>query len=478
MESNLKQKTLKAFKWSSVDRFGQQIIQFIIGLFFARLLSRTDFGLLGSITVFTALSFAFVESGFTQALIRKQKADDIDYNTVFYFNLGVAILLYLILFFSLPYIALFFREPRLVNLGRVLFITIILTSLYLVPISQTAKSLNFKAIAYINITATLVGGITGIILAFNHFGVWALVIQQIIINIVRLLGYYFTLRWLPKLVFEFRVIKEFWKFSINLLFTSILNVLFSNIFIFILGRKYTMNDVGDYNQANKLSETTNSTFQAILTNTAYPVFVQVQDDTERFRNIYRQLSKKISIITFPIILTLIAVAKPLIIVLLSSKWVHAIPYYQLLLVSTLFGTLYALTISALNARGKSTITFQIEIIKKILILLFVIVGFKFGIIIMLIGYAFANILSYFISVLYLKKNLNHFIKHQIIDFMRPLLIGVLISGICFSISFLIPNMYILLSTQLILSCIIYIFWIKKYNTEIYDSAIMFIRKIF
>lgn len=475
MGDNLKQKTINSIKWSSIDRFGQQAIQFVVGIILARLLSREDFGLLGSIAVFSALSFVFVESGFTQALIRKQDTDEKDYNTVFYFNLGVSILLYTILFYCAPLIAAFFNQPQLVSISRVVFLAIPISALYLVPIAQLSKAMDFKTIATSNISAVLISGITGVTLALTGFGVWALIVQQLVFQLVRMIVYYVNGHWRPKPIFSFKVIQDLWKFSLNILGTSALNVIFNNLYIIILGRYYDIKQVGDYTQANKLSETFNYSFLVILTTSSYPLFVQVQYDLVRFRNIFRSMAQKASMITFPVMITLIAIAQPLVYVLLSPKWLPAVPYFQLLCAASLFSILYSLAVNALNARGKSGLTFRLEIAKKIMILASVFICFKSGIVAMLAGYVLASFIAYGISMFLLKKEINHYIKHQIRDFIAPLFLGILIAGVCYGLSFFIGNMYILLVSQLILAVGFYVLWVKKYHATEYAQALTFIR---
>lgn len=467
MGDNLKQKTIHALKWTTIDRFGQQIIQFLVGLILARWFIKPEQqGLFGPVFVFSAFSYVFIESGFTQALIRKKDIDDLDYNSVFYFNLTIATILYVLLFFSFPFIANnYYHKPELVSIGRISFLTIIITSLYLVQIARLTKELNFKTIAIVNIVSVLIGGTVAIILGVNNFGVWALVGQQVTNALVHFIGYYIAIKWKPKLIFDFNLIRGFGKFSFFLLSTSVLNVLFNNVFIFIL--RNSVQQIGYYYKANQLSETSNSAFQSIFSGSVYPVFAQIQDDKVRFLRVYREFARKISIITFPLIMTLIVVAKPLIIILLTNVWAQSIPYYQILCLSTLFATLYVLTISALNSVGASKVTFKIEIIKKILIILLLALCFHFGIKAMLLGYAFASMASYFISMFYMKQQLNHYIRHQIIDLIVPFIVGVIIALSCFLLSFIIENYYLLLGTQLIVFVTIFYIVLRKFYSELY-----------
>jgi O-antigen/teichoic acid export membrane protein len=476
MGDDLKKKMVGALTWSTIDRFGQQAVQFVIGIILARLISIADFGLIGMVMVFSALSFVLVESGFGLALVRKQDATETDFNTIFYFNIFTSVLLYCILFFSIPAISVFFKQPQLILIGRVIFLAILFNALYLVPFVKLGKAMDYKTIAKVNLISTALSGICGVVLAVMHFGVWALVAQQVLYHFFRMITFYSFVKWKPKLLFSFEVIRNFWSFSIHLLGTSILNVLFNNLYVLIIGKYYQKNEVGLYTQANKLSETFNFSFQAILLGSTYSLFSQIQNDEERFRRVFRELAQKTSIITFPIMLVLIAVAYPFIFVLLSEKWIPAVPYFQFLCLASLFGPLYTLNISALNSRGQSKITFRIEIIKKCLILLSVVICFNFGIFPMLWGYALATFIAYLISILYLKSNLTHYIKHQISDFSTSISVGVFIAICDYGLSYLIQNNHILLGAQVLLSAVLYFFCIKLFYNELYIKTVQFIKE--
>lgn len=470
MGDNLKEKTLGAFKWSAVDRFGQQTVQFIIGILLARLLSPDDYGLLGMIMIFAALSFVLVESGFGQAIIRKSQVTELDYNTVFYTNIFISVLLYACMFFLFPYIAIFFGQPQLTVTGRVLFLAVLFNALYLVPYTMLGKIMDFKTIAKVNLLSTTLSGLTGIILAFTGFGVWALVLQQVTYHFFRMILFYFFVKWKPKLIYSFRIIKEFFGFSVNLLGTSALNVVFNYLYIIILGKFYPKSEVGFYSQANKLNDTFIFSFQAILVGSTYSLFSNIHNDEERFRRIFRDISAKTSLITFPAMLMLIVIAEPFIVTLLSAKWLTAVVYFQLLALASLFSPIYTLNINALNSRGKSRATFQIEIIKKSFIVLSVLACFKYGVLTMLIGNAIAGILSYFISVLYLKKHTNHYIKHQIADIFPNIVLGLLLALTAYLLSLIITNNYLLLTIQITTVLALYIMYIYKVHNDMFMKS--------
>jgi O-antigen/teichoic acid export membrane protein len=475
MGDNLKQKTLSAFTWTTIDRFGQQAVQLVIGIILARLLSPGDYGLMGMVMIFAALSYVLVESGFGQALIRKTEADETDYNSVFYFNIGISLVLYVVLYFLSPAIANFFKQPELILVNRITFLAIIFNAFYLVPYSKLGKILDYKTIAKVNIISVSLSGSLGVVLAFLQYGVWALVIQQVSYHFFRMVFFYLFVRWKPKLIFSFRVIRSFWKFSIHLLNTSILNIIFNYLFVIILGKFYKKSEVGYYTQGNKLSETFNFTFQSILLGSTFSLFSHIQNDEDRFRRIFGELSNKISIITFPIILCLIAAGKPLIEIVWSAKFLPSVPYFRLLCLASLFLPLYTLNISALNARGQSRITFRIEMIKKILILIAIFITFSQGIIPMLWGYAAANIAAYFLSIFYIKTELKHSLKQQIMAFSQSLGWGIILGIMVASLSLLIKPSYFLLPVQIILAAAFYLLIIRFFYRELYEKGMVFLK---
>ena len=477
MSDNLKQKMLGVLAWSTVDRFGQQAVQFVISMILARLLTPADYTLIGLVMVFVSLSNTLVDSGFGQALVRKPDANETDFNSVFYFNIFISVILYIFLFFAANNIAVFFNQPKLVVVSRVIFIGILLNALYLIPTVKMVRALDFKSSTKVNIFSVACSGIIGILLAFYGYGVWALVAQQVLFHFFRLLSLTYIIKWRPQLIFSLNVIKSFWGFSVNLLGTAILNTIFNYIYILILGKFYPQKqEVGLYYQANKLNDTLNYSFQVIL-GTTYSILVKIQDDEIRFQRVFREIVRKSSIIIFPTMLALIVVAKPLIIVLLSSKWLPSVPYFQLLCLASIFNPLYSLTISALNARGQSKVTFRIEIIKKALILLSVACCFKYGIISLLAGYVVVNWISYLLSVIALKKDLTHYWKHQLSDILPSLGIGLFISVVLGLISLVISNQHLLFSIQFLVAFCIYVLSVKVFYPDIFISTLSLIRGV-
>ncbi len=465
-----------ALAWSSVDRFGQQLVQFAIGIMLARLLSPSDIGLIGVLTIFVALSTVLIDGGFGQALIRKQNVTKLDYNTIFIVNLAVSITLYVILFFAAPFIADFFSQPRLTKISRILFTSVIFYALYFVQIIMIMKKLDYKTLAFINIFSIFISGSIAAILAYYNFGVWALVGQQISFQVIRFILFTSIQHWKPSGLYSFSTIKEFWTFSIHLLGTITLNVIFNQIYTILVGRFYPLQQVGYFSQANKLNENVNGATQQILNNSTYPLFVQIQDDRERLVRLYRKISNYVALLVFPMVAVLIAVAEPFLVTLISDKWLSSIVFFQLLLLSGFFTPLYTLNISILNAKGESQKTLKLEMIKKSIILLSILLCFKYGINSMLIGLVIANFSSYLISMFFIKNSLNHFIGHQLFDIIPAFILGSLIGGIVSLFNWTDMNLTLKLIIQLACAAILYMIVIRVFCAELFFKALQFIRE--
>jgi len=414
-----------ALTWSAVNTFGVQLLQLVIGIILARVLMPTDFGIIGILFIFTSISIVLIDGGFSQGLIRKKDATNKDFSTVFFLNLLVSILLYVLLYISAPLIARFFVQPALVTYSRILFIIILIFPFYLIQQAQLFKKLQYKTIAIVNIISVSVSGTIAIILAFRGFGVWALVIQQICLHSMRWINYTFFVRWKPLLVFTKSTIKDLWRFSLPVLGQTSLNALFSQIYFIIIGRFYPIQQVGYFNQANKYSETVNYAAQSILSAGTFPVLSTIQDDKERLLSVYRKLITSVSIITFPFVVFLIVAAEPVVVTLITEKWLPSVVLLQLLLFANIFTPMFTINISVLNAQGFSNISLKLEIIKKSLIVISILACFSFGIKTMLTGFVVVNYIAYAISMVSIKKSLEHFYRHQ----LRDILSNLIVSGI-------------------------------------------------
>jgi len=424
MGDGLKNKMINGLAWTTINVVGVQFIQLLVGIFLARILHVEEFGQIGILFFFVGISTVLIDGGFGQALIRKKDATQVDFSSIFYLNLLISILIYLILFFATPYILDFFNLPALTNAARVLFLSIIVFSFYFIQQTQLSKKLNFKANALVNMISVAVSASVALVLALKGYGIWVLVFQQLSFHVSKALIFPFFLHWKPSFAFSWNFVKESWKFSIGIFGQSLLNVLFVNIYTLIIGKFDTVRNVGYYTQANKYSETVNVASNSILSAGTYPVFAQVHNDQPRLLRIYRRLVSSVTILTFPLAIFLIIAAKPLIITLITEKWIESILLFQLLIVSNLFYPIYTINVNILNARGESKNTFKLEIFKKTLILLTIAATFSFGIKAMLWGLIAANTIAFIVSAFLLKKSIVHYLRHQVADIAKTLILSI------------------------------------------------------
>ena len=466
---------LGALAWSSVDRVAQQGTQAIIGIILARLLSPSDYGLMGVVMIFTALSYILVEGGFTASLVRTKEITKEHTNTVFYSNLAVSISLYIIFFVSAPLIASFFSQEGLTPLIRVTNLALIFNSLYIVPYGLIERELNFKKLAKINIISTTLSGLLGVASAYYKVGVWALVIQQTSYHLIRCICFYIWQRWLPSLIFSKKIFKEYASFSVHILSSNILNIFFNNIYTFLLGKFYSVKQLGYYTHANKMAETANFTFSAIFGKTSYNLFAKIHDESERLIYAMRQMIQKSSLIIIPTTIFLIFAAKPLFITLFWEKWLASVPYFQLICIANLLNIVYLINNYALNSVGKSKLSLKVEIIKRCLILISVLLCFNFGVMELMIGYAVSCLISWFISLLQVNKTIGLKISDQLKDVAPIMIWSIIICYLGYLFGVFTDNIYYKLIIQGTVSLGLYIGVISIFYRELWNYVIKFLK---
>ncbi|MBP5318559.1 MAG: lipopolysaccharide biosynthesis protein [Paludibacteraceae bacterium] len=486
MSDQLKEKMIGALAWSSVDRVAQQAVQFIIGIVLARLLEPADYGLMGIVMIFAALSYVLVESGYSSALVRTQGLTSQHTNTVFYTNLGISALLYLVVFFFAPLIGEFFADQRLVLLTRVTFLAVIFNALYLVPYALAGKEMDYQTITKVNLFATVCSGATGIVMAFNGFGVWALAIQQIGYHFFRMTGFYFWTSWRPKLQFSLQTLKGYTHFSTHMLGSSLLNVIFNKLYTTVFGKIYSQTDVGYYNQADKMSEMVLFTFQAILS-TTYNLFARIQDQSERIRRIFRLTIKLSSLVTIPVLMVLIVAAEPVFFTLFGSKWMDSVPYFQWICAAHLWSTIYIINGHALNSVGKSHISFRVELFKRALTLITLALGLYWNhlhpeytvnqeIVVILMGFTFSCTAAWLLSMLCIRRHFDIHCTEQLHDLLPGVALGVLVSAGCYGIGLCCENLYLRCIAELASAVLLYLGGLRLISPSSWFRVINYLRE--
>lgn len=422
--SNLKSQTIKGVFWSFIEKFGSQLILLISQIVLARLLEPKDFGLLGMLAIFIAVSQAFIDSGFDNALIQKKEVNQTDYSTVFYFNITIGIVLYLILFFAAPLIADFFHQPLLVDLTRVVCIVLAVNSFGLIQFVKFKIEMNFKAIAQVVVIANLLSAFVGIAMALMGFGVWALAGQIIGIYFFRTVLFWIKSSWRPSFIFSFQSFKQLFSFGSKLLLSGIINQVFQNIYLMVIGRIFSASLLGFYTQAKKLQEVPVTTLAQVVGNVTFPAFSKIQDDNVKLREGFRKLIKLMVFINFPLMLGLAVVAEPLLVLILGEKWLPSVPYFQLLCIAGMIYTLHASNLNILKVKGRSDLFLYLEIIKKTIVVIAIFIGLNWGIIGLIVGQICTSFISFFINAFYTGKLISYTIPNQLKDISQTFFISL------------------------------------------------------
>lgn len=422
MSDSLKNKTVKGILWSTLERFSVQGIQFFLMIIMARLLTPHDYGLIGMLAIFIAVAQSLIDSGFSQALIRKCDRNELDNCTVFYFNLVVSGLLYIVLYILAPYVAVFYNSPELCSVMRVVCLGIVLNSLGVVQRALYTVKIDFKTQAKSSFIAVVVSGATGVILAYRGFGVWALVIQQLVSNSLNVMFLWIYSDWRPRLLYSWKSFHELFAFGSKLLASGLLDTLYKNIYVIVIGKIFNATSLGHYTRAQHFSEFPSSNINGIIQRVTYPVLCEIQNDDERLRTVYRKFLKLSAFVVFPLMVGLSAVSCPFINVIIGEKWGFCAKILQIICFAMMWYPIHSINLNLLQVKGRSDLFLKLEIIKKILGIVILVVTIPFGLIVMCYGEVIYSVLALFINTYYTRKIIQIGILQQFKDLLPTLLL--------------------------------------------------------
>lgn len=414
---DIKGKTLSGLLWSFIDQFANLGVSFIAGIILARLLSPTEFGLIGMITVFIAVSESFIDSGFKSALIRKKTCTNIDYSTVFYFNLVVGVFLFFVLFFSSTTIAAFFEIPKLKSIVQVLGIILIIDSVTVIQRTILIKRIEFKLQARISVIASFGSGLLAVVMAFNGLGVWSLVFQRVSRQGISSFFLWYWSDWRPLRVFSMDSFKELFGFGSKLLVSGIIDTLYRNIYLLVIGKFFSAQDLGFYTRADEFKRLPSQQISAIMGRVTYPVLSSMQDDKNRLRSSYQKLIRGTMFITFILMIGMASVSESLIISLIGESWRQTILYLQILSFVGMMYPINALNLNMLQVSGRSDLFLKLEVIKKAFAIPVITIGVFFGIKIMLFGMLFNALFSYYLNSYWSGRFIDYSFKQQLVDIL-------------------------------------------------------------
>lgn len=453
-EESLKNKTVKGASWSFIDSIAGQGITFLVGLVLARLLTPEEYGLIGIITIFIAVFNSIVDSGFSNALIRKNDAKDIDYNTVFISNLVVSIVLFGVLFFCAPVISSFFNQPQLIPLIRVMGSIVIINAFAIIQRTIFVKKVDFKTQTKISLISSIASGAVGIGMAVGGCGVWSLVGQQISRQFLNSAFLWLFSKWYPKLQFSFQSFKELFSFGWKLLISGLIDTLWREIYQVVIGKCYAPATLGQYTRAQQFASICSTNLTTVVQRVSYPVLSSVQDEKERLKNGYKRIIKVTMLLTFTLMLGLAAVAKPMILVLIGEQWLPCVPFLQIICIQMMLYPLHALNLNMLQVQGRSDLFLKLEIIKKTIAIGPLLLGIYVNIYWMLAGSVVTGFISYYLNAYYSGPFLNYSIKEQVKDILPSFGVAITMAVPVFGMSFIPLNPFILLPLQILVGAFI------------------------
>lgn len=461
--------------WNALEKFLLQGITFFIGIILARLLSPSDFGLIGMLTVFLLVINAFVDSGLNSALVQKHECTALDYSTVFFVNLVIAIVGAIILFLAAPFIAAFYHEPILTPITRVIGINVVLGALNIVHRSQLTIKVDFKSLAQINVMTTIVGGIVGIVMAYTGFGVWSLVVQSLTRTICGLVLFPIYSKWKPSIRFSMNSFRQLFGYGSKLLVTSVYSVLINNISTLFIGRTYSSKDLGFYTKANQTPNTISNFVYGILGSVTFPVMSEIKEDKERMVRLYKKALFTTALFVFPLMMLFCMLSRSFIIIALTEKWLPCLTMMQLYCFARMFTPLSALNISVLNASGRSDLFMWMDLSKAPLILGALAITIPISVEAIVWGSTLVTVICFFINSYLPGRLYGYGAFNQLKDWRYIILSVVLMCGIVYAYSLFVTNMWLQFFGGGVIGVLSYAFFCHIFKVVDYKALLQMIK---
>lgn len=455
-EKDIKTKVFSGLFWKFGERITAQLVTFIVSIVLARLLSPTDYGSIALIMVFITIANVFVTNGFGSALIQKKNADNLDFSSVFYFNILFSLLIYIILFWAAPYIADFYHQPVLKAAFRVLSIRIPVAAINSVQQAYVSRNMLFKRFFWSTLFGTLLSGIIGIIMAYQGYGIWALVFQYIINTMTDTLVLWFTVHWRPIRAFSMDRMKVLFQYGWKLLCSGLLDTGYIQMKSLVIGKVYSSEDLAFYNKGDQYPNLLVTNINTSISSVLFPAISAAQDNKTTVKSMTRKAVSVSSFVMWPIMMGLVAVAKPLICTMLTEKWLSCVPYLQITCFSYALWPIHTANLEAMKAVGRSDLFLKLEIVKKIIGIIVLGVVMRMGVMAIAISGVFTSICSTFINSYPNKRLLNYSYFEQILDVFPSFILSVIMLVCVYPLSILQINQVVILILQIVLGVIIYV----------------------
>lgn len=475
MES-IASKSVRGIFWSAVEKFSLQGVQFVISIILARLLTPTDFGIIGMLSVFLSISVTFIDCGFSSALIRQKDVSKSDYGTAFLVNLSISILAFLILFATAPLIANFYNMPELKSVTRVVSVTLIINALFTVHKVKLTRNIDFKKQSYASLFSAIISGILGITFAYNGFGVWSLVYQSICNSVLTLICMCILLKWFPIPILNINSFKNLFDFGSKIFISSLIHTIYSNLYNIVIGKQFSASALGFYTRANHFVSLPITNITGILSRVTYPILAQLQNETERLKSIYLKYLSITCLAVFPLMTGLMALAKPLVFILIGNKWESCVILLQILCFGMMLDPICTINLNLLYVKGRSDLVLKLEIIKKTIAITILIISLPFGLIGLCIGRAIYGVIATFLNMRYTRNFINLSIWQQTKMLLPMYILSLFMGGICFLINLTNLNDICKLILGTIIGMTIYISLAYIFKIEAFFNLLKIVKK--
>jgi teichuronic acid exporter len=471
VERTLEEKATQALSWSFLESAGVQLIRFVFGVILARLLFPEQFGLIGMLWVFIVVAQSFTDSGYGTALIQRQETTKVDVNSIFYFNIVIGLVAMGVIWLVAPWIAAFFNQPELTSLTRAMSVVILFNSLGNIHFTLIIKKMDFKVLTKVSLIENVLSGSIGIALAFNSFGVWSLVAQQVSGSIFRTLLLWFLNSWRPALVFSFESLRLLFGFGSKMLASGLLEQIFSNAYQLVIGKLFTPADLGYFTRAKTFQEVPTNSLSGLVSRVAFPVFSIIQDDPVRLKAALKKALTMLVFVQFPVMLGLAAIADPLVLALLTDKWAGCIPYLRLMCFAGLLYPVHLMNLNMLMALGRSDLFLRLEIIKKVLIVGSIAVTWQWGISGMITGLIVLSFLCFYLNSYFTGKLIGYPAGEQFRD-MLPYLGAAVLMGISVYAFDMLSHAehWLMLAAEMTLGIGVYVFLCRLFRLAAFMTA--------
>lgn len=451
--------------WNLLERFAIQIIQFVFGVYLARILSPTEYGVMGLLLVFIAFMQVFIDAGFGKALIQKQNRNNKDFSTVFVFNILVSILSYIVLWFLAPSISEYYDNENLIVFLRVLSISLFFGALFSIHLTIISIKLKFKLLAKINLFSILVSGIVAIWMAYNGFGVWSLIAQTLLKTFIMVVLSWYYVKWEISLYFSKQSFRNLFSFGSKLLISSILNMSVNNFANVFIAKFNNIKDLGFYTRGTQFGDLLFNIFNSVINNVLLPSLSTIQDDKEKLRRLFKLTLRSTALITIPTFLGLVVLAKPLILFLLGEKWLMTVPILQIICISRLVTISSGINVTVLYVLGRTDLALKQQYIKIIIRVFLVLIALKYGIIYIALAELISTAIHFFINSYYPSKILNYGSFNQIKDISTIIISGILTCVFMYLTSYIFEtNLYKLIFAS-VGGCFVYFILIYLFKIE-------------